>query len=242
MFFSRFLKMAAVAVLSSSFLIACSDDATTTSASGSGSLPSSVAGKSVTFTFGAGQSGAPFNDGDSVKVTFSSSGALFIDTNPSANDGDEISISSFTTNASGEYIWEDGAAGFKYFLSFTSDGSINELNVMDTADSFLGQFTPDSATSGGTDPCASGTAGQFCLTVTVATVSTKVGVFPTVPTDAEMEATVKTDYEQGGATVSGVSLTKTTDTATQVTYKADFTLTTMGFGVSYSVIYDYVQI
>lgn len=237
---SSFIKSIAVVLLSGSLLLGCSDDDDSTAGGSSGALPAAVSGQIISFIYQAINPGSPFNDGDTVRFTFSSSGTLMIDSN---GDGlDDLTISGFTQSGS-EYIWEDAGAGFKYALSLKPDGSVNEVNVSTDADAFLGQFTPVSTSGGaGTNACASGTAGQYCLTVTVLTISTEVGPVAAVPSQTEMEATVKTDYEQGGATVSGITLTKTVDTAAQETWKADFTLTTGGGGVSYSVIYDFVQI
>lgn len=105
-------------------------------------LPSSVKGQVVNMKFTAPQTGAPYTLDQQVRFTFSSSGMLFLDTNPSANDGDEINISSFSI-VGNEYVWKDAGAGFNYNLSLKSDSSINEVNVFkDSDNSFLGQFVP----------------------------------------------------------------------------------------------------
>lgn len=108
------------------------------------SLPSAIAGTSLNMEFTAPQTGAPYTLGQIVQFTFSSSGSLGIDVDPTAGNGDEITISSFT-ESSGEYIWEDAAAGVSYHLSLKSDNSVNEINVFDAGGTnFLGQFIPES--------------------------------------------------------------------------------------------------
>lgn len=117
-------------------------------------LPASVAGKVILFeySFDAGL-GAPYTLNQEVQFTFSSSGMLFIDTDPGANNGDEISINSFT-EFSGEYVWDDATGGYAYNLSFLTDGSINEFNLFGLSNgSFYGQFTPkeDEGGNGGSE-------------------------------------------------------------------------------------------
>lgn len=109
--------------------------------SSSQSLPSTVSGKVINMEFSHAESGAPYTLKQKVRFTFSSSGALFLDTNPSAADGDEVTVSQYTLKGS-EYIWEDVKGGYKYALSLKSDSSINEINVSTSADLFKGQFTP----------------------------------------------------------------------------------------------------
>ncbi len=105
-------------------------------------LPSAIAGTDLRMKFTAPQSGAPYVLDQIVKFTFSGSGALGIDVNPDDNDGDEITIASFTQSG-GEYIWTDNASGFSYKLSLKSDNSVNEINVFAVANNvFMGQFIP----------------------------------------------------------------------------------------------------
>jgi|GEM_PF-1768002 len=103
-------------------------------------LPATVSGQVVDMKFTTAQTGAPYVDNQEVKMTFSSAGQLFIDDDPAANDGDEINIATFTLVGS-EYIWQDASNGHAYALSLKPDGSINEVNVSNSASGmFLGQF------------------------------------------------------------------------------------------------------
>jgi hypothetical protein len=105
-------------------------------------LPSTIAGESVLMRFSAPQTGAPYTDNQEIKFTFSSNGLLSIDENPDDQDGDELSIASFT-ELDGEYIWADAANDLSYKLSLKDDNSINELNLFTTSsNTFLGQFLP----------------------------------------------------------------------------------------------------
>lgn len=108
------------------------------------SLPASISGKVVNFIFTVPQTGAPYNLNQEVAVTFSSSGMFFLDENPIAKDGDEVSVTTFTEKGK-EIVWDDTANDYSYALSFKSNDStlINELNVTKTSTSeFLGSFQP----------------------------------------------------------------------------------------------------
>jgi hypothetical protein len=137
------------------FFTACSDDdsetpTTNPSPSGSsGTLPSSVKGQVVNMKFTAPQAGAPYSLDQEVTFTFSSSGMLFIDENPAAKDGDEITISSFTKEGN-EFVWKESSKDHSYALSLKADSSINEVNLSQTSTAtFLGQFVPIASSSGG---------------------------------------------------------------------------------------------
>lgn len=112
-------------------------------------LPDGLAGISTELQFTTSNNGAPYNLNQVVRFTISSSGALFIDTDPDSNNGDEISIAEFTVSGTGEIIWLDIPGGFRYALSLTSSG-INEINVFGIdSGMFLGQFTEVQDTSTG---------------------------------------------------------------------------------------------
>ncbi|MEQ8907558.1 MAG: hypothetical protein RIC95_00065 [Vicingaceae bacterium] len=161
--------------LSSIAVTACSEDdedetteptPTTNNNGGGGSqnatLPSTVIGQMVNMKFTAPQSGAPYTDQQELKFTFSSSGSLFIDENPNAADGDEISLNT-VTKVNTEYVWEDASSGFSYKLSLKSDSSINEVNLFSNSGStFLGQFIPIS--SGGGASLIGNYAGTYTVT------------------------------------------------------------------------------
>lgn len=140
-----FTKAVLAFLLCSSILTSCSDDdksepmdqqnQTTNPA-----LPSTVASQVVNMIFTSAQTGAPYTLNQEVKVTFSSSGMLFLDENPSANDGDEVNVATFTKKGV-EYVWDDASNDYSYALSLKTDSSINELNVSKTSTSaFLGSF------------------------------------------------------------------------------------------------------
>lgn len=167
-------------VICSSFLSSCSDDddekieptipqnQTTNPA-----LPTTVASQVVNMVFTAAQTGAPYTINQEVKVTFSSSGMFFLDQNPSANDGDEVNVASFTQSGT-EYIWADAANDYSYALSLKSDSSINELNVTKTSTSaFLGSFQPIQAIDAA---LVSQFAGTYNVTQTVAGTHSRMTV------------------------------------------------------------------
>ncbi|ANW94870.1 hypothetical protein AXE80_00540 [Wenyingzhuangia fucanilytica] len=75
---------------------------------------------------------APYTSNQKLTLTFSSSGMLFIDTNPEKNDGDEIELPVFSINGN-EYIWKDIEHDLTYALSLTAENYINEINVFKTS-------------------------------------------------------------------------------------------------------------
>ncbi|MGD1848158.1 MAG: hypothetical protein ACFB10_22410 [Salibacteraceae bacterium] len=105
------------------------------------SLPAAIAGSTANLEFTTANPGAPYSLGDQVLFTFSTSGAMAIDIDPSANNGNEVSVATLTLVGS-EYQWEDTGNGYRYTLSLNPDESINEVNVSDLSNAFLGQFTP----------------------------------------------------------------------------------------------------
>ncbi|EWH10408.1 hypothetical protein DS2_08043 [Catenovulum agarivorans DS-2] len=102
-------------------------------------LPSEVMGVEANMQFTHANAGAPYNLDQLADFTFSSSGTLFIDTNPEADDGDELQLDKVEMIGS-EYVWMDETNGFNYAVSLTGSG-IHEINVSGSAGSFLGQFT-----------------------------------------------------------------------------------------------------
>lgn len=127
-------------------------------------LPSSISGQSANMLFSAPQSGAPYADQQEVKFTFNANGILGIDQNPSANDGDELTLNTLS-ESNGEYIWDDNSNDFSYRLSLKSDQSINEVNVFQlSSNSFMGQFTPINGASG------AALVGNYAGTYTVTSV------------------------------------------------------------------------
>ena len=113
-------------------------------------LPSGLAGNSFNFIYTAAQTGSPYSNNQEVVFSFSGNGAMSLDENPSAADGNELTVATFSQK-NGEYIWE-GSNGYKYALSLLSNGSINEINVFSlSGNTFLGQFVPVSE-GGNTTP------------------------------------------------------------------------------------------
>ena len=81
-----------------------------------------------------------------VNFIFSSSGALFIDIDPDATNGEEIEIMNFSISGN-EFIWTDSDAGFQYALSLNGE-EINEINLnSEDGNTFHGQFIPISTSS-----------------------------------------------------------------------------------------------
>ncbi|NIJ44181.1 DNA-binding beta-propeller fold protein YncE [Wenyingzhuangia heitensis] len=76
--------------------------------------------------------GGPFVENQKLTLTFSSSGMLFIDTDPDKNDGDEIELPSFDIDGK-EYVWKDTSSDLSYRLSLKTDNTINEVNVFKTS-------------------------------------------------------------------------------------------------------------
>ncbi|KZN61987.1 hypothetical protein N473_20815 [Pseudoalteromonas luteoviolacea CPMOR-1] len=126
-------------------------------------LPDALKGKSFTLTFAMSASGSSYSDGQVVQFTFSSSGALFIDPNPEANDGSEIQINEFEMVGS-EYIYNDEANGFKYAVSVLND-KFHEVNLSTSENTFLGQFT-EKSTDGAVENLELVTAFANTYTVT----------------------------------------------------------------------------
>ena len=99
-------------------------------------LPDELTGVVVELQFSTADSG-PYQMGDLVEFAFSSSGALFI-TDASNN---VLELSSFVQEGS-EYVWDDTENAKRYAVSLTSEGEINEINYLESTNSFLGQFVP----------------------------------------------------------------------------------------------------
>lgn len=126
-------------------------------------LPDALKGKSFTLTFAMSASGSSYSDGQVVQFTFSSSGALFIDPNPEANDGSEIQINEFEKVGT-EYIYNDEANGFKYAVAVLND-KFHEVNLSTSESTFLGQFT-EKSTDGAVENLELVTAFANTYTVT----------------------------------------------------------------------------
>ncbi|MGY5351827.1 hypothetical protein ACXGQW_04570 [Wenyingzhuangia sp. IMCC45533] len=76
---------------------------------------------------------APYVKNQKLTFTFSSSGMLFIDTNPEKNDGSEIELPGFIISGK-EYVWKDVDKDLSYALSLKADNTINEVNVSKSSD------------------------------------------------------------------------------------------------------------
>lgn len=130
--------------------ISTSIDVSDIGTGGGDTLPPGVAGQTVTMEYCCAATGSPYNTGDQVLFTFSSSGALTL------TDQYTVAATSFTVDSYGQYIWTT-ASGIKYVLSL-SNGAIHEVNVMSASNTFLGQFTPVSSDTGGSTPTPDGAA------------------------------------------------------------------------------------
>lgn len=168
--------------------------------SGGASLPDGVSGQIVTMEYCCAGSGSPYNNGDQVLFTFSSSGSLML------TDQYTVVADSFTVNASGEYVWSDTVNGYDYLLSVI-DGAIHEVNVM-SGSTFLGQFSPVSA--GGGSGGGSGGSSASALTLYLGNCTLQangnylcepraVEAFgPTTVTDTASGNTCTVDYDGNG--------------------------------------------
>ncbi|QPB85440.1 hypothetical protein CWC22_020705 [Pseudoalteromonas rubra] len=102
-------------------------------------LPEVLKGKVFDMVFMLSESGSSYADGQKVRFTFSSSGMMFIDTDPEAGNGDEMSLDDVMMEGS-EYVYKDD--GFIYKVSVTETG-LNEINLFTMENMFLGSFTID---------------------------------------------------------------------------------------------------
>lgn len=102
-------------------------------------LPTELMGVVANMQFTHAETGAPYNLDQLADFTFSSSGSLFIDTDPDAANGDELQLDDVAMVGS-EYVWMDDQNGFNYAVSLTATG-IHEINLTSSAGVFLGQFT-----------------------------------------------------------------------------------------------------
>lgn len=143
----RKTRLLSCALLSITLLFACSDDdegATpdNNNQQQSASLPSTVSGQVVNMIFTDAQTGAPYSVNQKATFTFTAGGMLSIDDDPASNDGDEVTIASFSKVGS-ELVWADASNDFNYSLSLKADSSINEVNVNRISNAtFLGSFKP----------------------------------------------------------------------------------------------------
>ncbi|KZN53887.1 hypothetical protein N474_18765 [Pseudoalteromonas luteoviolacea CPMOR-2] len=101
-------------------------------------LPDALSSKVFTLTFKLSESGSSYTDGQKVRFTFSSSGKLFIDVDPDASNGDEITIDSFDKEGD-EYNYSDQANGFRYSVAVLND-KLHEVNLFAIGGGLLGQF------------------------------------------------------------------------------------------------------
>ncbi|WP_046004641.1 hypothetical protein [Pseudoalteromonas rubra] len=108
-------------------------------------LPEVLKGKSFVMVFNLTQSGSSYADGQKVKFTFSSSGMLFIDTDPEANNGDEMSLDDVMMEGT-EYVYKDEQSGFVYRVSVTPTG-LNEINLFTMEKVLLGSFVAEGVTN-----------------------------------------------------------------------------------------------
>ncbi|MCG7534226.1 hypothetical protein [Pseudoalteromonas sp. OOF1S-7] len=108
-------------------------------------LPDVLKSKSFMMVFNLAQSGSSYADGQKVKFTFSGSGMLFIDTDPEANNGDEMSLDDVMMEGT-EYVYKDEQKGFVYRVSVTPTG-LNEINLFTMEKVLLGSFVADEVTN-----------------------------------------------------------------------------------------------
>ncbi|QTL37383.1 hypothetical protein [Pseudoalteromonas viridis] len=108
-------------------------------------LPDVLKGKSFMMVFNLTQSGSSYADGQKVKFTFSSSSMMFIDTDPEANNGDDMSLDDVMMEGT-EYVYKDEQNGFVYRVSVTPTG-LNEINLFTMEKVLLGSFVAEGMTN-----------------------------------------------------------------------------------------------
>ncbi|WP_125717851.1 hypothetical protein [Pseudoalteromonas rubra] len=108
-------------------------------------LPDVLKGKSFDLVFNLTQSGSSYADGQKVKFTFSSSSMMFIDTDPEANNGDDMSLDDVMMEGT-EYVYKDEQNGFVYRVSVTPTG-LNEINLFTMEKVLLGSFVAEGMTN-----------------------------------------------------------------------------------------------
>lgn len=119
----------------------------------------------INFTVDTDINGSPYKKGTDLVLTLSSSGALFIDSNPLAKDGDEVIINTFNKIAN-EYVWKDLKNDLEYALSIKLNtiDEINEVNVIKTSTkSFLASLKPEKTVN--TDPETPNTAADNTIVI-----------------------------------------------------------------------------
>ncbi|KZN62213.1 hypothetical protein [Pseudoalteromonas luteoviolacea] len=139
------------------------DDSSDDDSSDDDMLPDALSGKVFTLTFNLSESGSSYTNGQKVMFTFSSSGKLFIDVDPDASNGDEITIDDFDKMGD-EYHYSDEANGFKYVVAVL-DGKFHEVNLFAIGGGLLGQFVEQA--SGGEIPnleLVTALAGTYTVT------------------------------------------------------------------------------
>ncbi|WP_125779221.1 hypothetical protein [Pseudoalteromonas rubra] len=108
-------------------------------------LPDVLKGKSFMMVFNLTQSGSSYADEQKVKFTFSSSSMMFIDTDPEANNGDDMSLDDVMMEGT-EYVYKDEQNGFVYRVSVTPTG-LNEINLFTMEKVLLGSFVAEGMTN-----------------------------------------------------------------------------------------------
>lgn len=104
-------------------------------------LPSGLTDNDFQLQFTTANNGAPFNLNDIVAASFSTPDNLALDYNPSAQDGNELTLTDAAED-NGEYRWVDSATNVAYVVSLVNS-NLNEVNLFSADNnSFLGQFTP----------------------------------------------------------------------------------------------------
>ncbi|WP_016955341.1 hypothetical protein [Catenovulum agarivorans] len=137
--YPQIILLSSVVLLSACKLDISSDDDDGTGGDPIVTLPTELMDVVANMQFTHANSGAPYNLDQLADFTFSSSGTLFIDTDPDAANGDELQLDDVAMVGS-EYVWMDEQNGFNYAVSLTATG-IHEINVSSSAGVFLGQFT-----------------------------------------------------------------------------------------------------
>lgn len=97
-------------------------------------LPTTVAGQTVSLTFCCSVGNAPYTNGDKIQFTFQENGTLVL----MKSLQQTLVANTFIVDSHGQYVWV-ASNGTQYVLAL-NNGVIHEVNIMSSTGTFLGQF------------------------------------------------------------------------------------------------------
>lgn len=198
-----------------------------------GTLPAILASQTFIMEYCCAAGSSPYNNGDQVQFTFSSSGALMLTSQYT------IVSETFTIDSYGQYIWT-ASDGVMYVVSILNN-ALHEVNVMSASDVFLGQFSPipEGGQSASQDNWNLTISGSYSQNIGGFDISTNIGPMTLngpflAPTISSVESAVNTSYGASG----DIQVLVTVDTATQKKFRVMFT-GNVGISETASYILDY---